>query len=121
MAETLSKAEHLFGDSSLFEKLFGEQSVANNLRKFLDADIPKDMDGLEAYNYFQTIKHKVFNGDKKIDLSLKFNKVESGYEGLMDLAFDDDPPIYCVFSESLGKHTFTDKNSYLKFKNDYLK
>ena len=115
-SETLNKAKGLFKNSKIFNKLMNQGSMNHILELFI-GPVPKGLDGNEYYQYLQTLKNmlkKSFDfSSNDISVQVTNRKTILGYEWITtgDININN-KPLYIVYSESIGKRTFTDIHEY---------
>ena len=113
LADTIKEANLAF-DNSL------KYSYDIRADDLIDMEIPENMSGDEYFAYMRQIKNIMFTAEElsKHPINIKLRGLRVGNE-VESLAFVEivDEKKYVLYSESLGKHVFTDTKECLEFIN----
>ena len=113
LADTIKEANLAF-DNSL------KYSYDIRADDLIDMEIPENMSGDEYFAYMRQIKNIMFTAEElsKHPINIKLRGLRVGNE-VESLAFIEivDEKKYVLYSESLGKHVFTDTKECLEFIN----
>ncbi len=92
-AELVEKANKLFSNNSLLEKVSKSDPNAIKRNIFLKVPLNENVDGYEAYGYFK----KIFG--KEAEISYEYSKK---YDTIISIKFPNDPNVM-VYSKELGR------------------
>lgn len=109
----LSRAQSLFGNSELYQQTFDNYQVTRNL---LTMKLPENMDGVEAYTYYNQLFRTLPNDSRPITELNFLNIGNDSYEGIFQFElFGQQDQIYGIFSKSTGKQIFTNYEDYVRY------
>ena len=113
LAENIEKAKKLF---NVLKTSFNRR--VNNL---LEIDIPKNMNGHEAYPYYKQISEAMFTEEelKNISPKLYTRNVGDSLEGvaIVGIKLSDSQSTYLIYSESTGKKIFDNAQEFQAYAN----
>ncbi len=116
--ESMNKAKQLFGGNNVSQELFGNST--QTMAEIMKMDIPKDMDGYEAFVYFKQINSNLLGQDSIADIGLRYetlyNKTETMVEPIFHMTYKDQGTnVHFLYSESMGKVKLETELEYLKY------
>lgn len=121
MLENIEKAQSLFDDDKLFDKIFKRKSKDKLIEEFFDLKIPENMDGYELFRYYDFCKNKLLEKEaSKIDNFTRFLKNGDRVEPIGVLHYfdkDTNKTIFQVYSETIGKKRFYSEIEFDNFMN----
>lgn len=117
--EQLIKTNEMFSNSKLLNELLSNNSVNKKIEGIFNIDIPKEMDGYEAWAYFRKISKNILgeNSNKLLNIFL-YNETPKGIEPIDVLSYIDENGInhYQIYSETMGKIHLNGLEEYNNFK-----
>ena len=111
--ETISKADALFNNEELNEKI-----SAQAIEKLKNITIPPNMSGLEGYLYLKRMVKLIAPVDTSSSINIRkyFSKTTSGYEVISVLTINENNQTsYYTYSIKNGNHIFTNDEEFFKY------
>ena len=117
--DKIKKGNSLFKGSKLYKKLFGSEKFDNMvIDKFIDLEIPSNMEGLDAYVYLKKLSN-IYG----IESTTNFfcHNIGDNYEVVATWGsnninrYKSNRNVYIVYSKSIGKKVFYNFEEYNNF------
>ena len=121
--EVIGKLEKDFYSPSLVEKIFGAKEkklLTAKINKYLNLEVPENMDAADAYNYFRQIKRIIFGADDYM-VSVSIGKIQQS-DGNYNLVTTITVPnstngIICKIINDDGSTYLKEFNNFYELKN----
>ena len=110
--ENITKLKKLFSNtSSPYDDIIKQNDILEkNVHSFMNMDIPKNMNGYDAFAYYRKFSNTLFNGSGNAIPSLKKINIEGKYYSATVVEmFDGKNKFYITFDEINGKKIYTNE------------
>lgn len=105
LLDEINKSNNLFSNEKLYNKLFGEKQLSKNIDHIFNLELPKNVDGYEAYAFFKNYNRKLLGeNSKKITYNTLYLQTDSILEPVNVMRYINDNELKIqLYSQSLGK------------------
>ena len=110
--ENVTKLREAFSStSSPYDDIIKQNDILKkNVHSFMNLDIPKNMNGYDAFAYYRKFSNTLFNGsDNAIPHLKKINIDGKDYSATIVEMFDGENKFYLTFDEINGKKIYTNE------------